>query len=210
MAFVTFIVLVVLVLLLLPMCAMQWLAPYWPVFKYILLAMALKKLVQIVLLDWLLVDCGEIVYPNFFSALWFIQLFLNFVIGVSTAAARAVVVVLVAALSCCLVDTSLLPESLVSLDSAYYSLLAMAYTNHERRNPVKLAATTVLNAWAHRVYGPKMQKTADPSATQSEHAASVEDGGDVRRSQALVRARARFCLLLTLHRNPELRSLRRP
>uniref|UniRef100_A0A7S1WMM3 Receptor for retinol uptake STRA6 n=1 Tax=Alexandrium catenella TaxID=2925 RepID=A0A7S1WMM3_ALECA len=211
-AVVTFVAILVLVLLLVPQCAMQWLSPYWPVIKYLILTLALKKFVQMVLMDWLLVDGGDIVYPGVFSLIWFIQLFLNFVIGLSMAITRAVVVVFVAALSCCFVDFTLLPEPLVSLDTAYYSLLAMAYTHHERRNPVKMAAVTVLNSWVHRVHAPKRKAPVElelPTAS-AEHAEGEQPATAGRASPGLLRARARFLLLLTLHRNPELRRFRKP
>mmetsp|Transcript_87437 Transcript_87437/g.252457 ORF Transcript_87437/g.252457 Transcript_87437/m.252457 type:complete len:239 (-) Transcript_87437:49-765(-) len=187
-----FIALVVVALSVLPMCLPTWIKPFLPMLTYVLLALALKKAIQIVLLDGLLVDDGEVTYPAIFSVFWFIQLVLNYVIGLSLAVARCAVVVLTSAVSCCLIDFSVVPECMIAFDTGYYSFLASVYTHHQNSNPVKSAFLTVVNGGrAHRVYGPA--SAAEPQTKQS---------------SAAQRVRARMWLALTLHNNPELQQYR--
>merc|ERR1712007_412282 len=103
---------------------------------------------------------GDVMCPTIFSLFWFMQTVLNFIIGTCTALFRLLIVMLTSIMSCCFVDITTLPERLVGLDSAYYSLLSMAYTQHERRNPIKKAFVTSLVGQVHRVFGPKRNANA--------------------------------------------------
>jgi len=217
-----FVLLSVTVLLCLPFSAGLW-ARAAPVLLYLSLAYALKEVLRMGVMDYVLVENGDITHPATFSIFWFIQLFLNFVLGISTSALRSFCVVMAAVFSCCFVDFTLMPEQLIWMDSAYYSLLTMAYTHHERQNPIKRAMVAALFARPAKVRGAAREVKEDSCAASDEEGeegcravarsplvrggtpGAAKDGP----SEVSLRVRARFWLALTLHNNPEIRHLRR-
>jgi len=210
---VTFIILVAVALLMLPaFINVPYVQTIWqhtaPVLLYLTLAFLLREFISFVIMDMLLVEEGEVTYPALFSLFWFIELFLNFILGVSFSVFRSGLVLVWAVVSCCFLDFTLLPEALCSWDSAYYSLLTMAYTHHVRRNPIKKAMVTAVFRHVESLQSraANQELSRQRTVTESESGNGRPDAAGI--TTGLRRARARFYLALTLHHNPELRHLR--
>eukprot|EP00929_Paragymnodinium_shiwhaense_P098345 TRINITY_DN5982_c0_g1_i2.p1 TRINITY_DN5982_c0_g1~~TRINITY_DN5982_c0_g1_i2.p1 ORF type:complete len:1689 (+),score=319.22 TRINITY_DN5982_c0_g1_i2:63-5129(+) len=226
---VSFIVLIVVVLLVVPAVGTIIYEEFRVKFLYIGIVFASKYLIQYMFLDGSLVEGGDVVHPRLFAPVYFVLIFIGYITGGINAVCRTVLVSLTSVVSCCFVDFTVMPEELTALDSAYWGLLSLAYTQHEAQNPIKRAfISCLMGKLVHRAHGapPKQHDDSDSSSSSSDSeadnkkkkAVAAKEGSKAliyeayeppKRSAAFLRARNRFHLAVTLHNNPELRVYRR-
>jgi len=170
-------------------------APYfWYYFTYLAVFFLLRE----VLLNRVLVNqsTGEIVYPRFFAFVWVVLMVYNFVLGLTIAIFRVLVMLVYTCVCICFVHFSIFPERLMAFDPGYYSLHVTAYTGYARENPIKKAFISLLVPQVNQKY---VREDAD-----SDDEPDPKCDPKVRK----MKAKARFNLALTLWRNPELKQQR--
>jgi hypothetical protein len=173
---------------------------------YLTGTITMSAFLKYIVVDMWLTSGGEIHHPYTFTPVWIVLLISNFIIGVTLALIRLVIIMTYALVSACFLHFSLLPRNLLFFDTGYYSFLCMSYTWYERHSPIKKAFNTLATPQVHRLRGP-----AKDSAGFCGDYSKMEDCTDAEgqdpmsdRAQRRLKAKKRFNLALTLYRNPSL------
>jgi len=183
-----------------PSDVMAFLGPY---LKYMSGTLLIMLFLRYAVMDCFLTRNGFVTHPRVFTLVWMMLVVINFVIGVSLAVLRVLILWVYTLISGCFLHYSLLDEKLLRGDHGYFAFLSMAYTYYERHNPVKSAFVTVLMPQVHKLYGPKKHSEDDHEEAHSTMPTTMTV------AQRRQRAKNRFALALTLARNPELVQNRR-
>lgn len=166
--------------------------------RFPILAAVVKYLLKVVVVDYLLVEHGQPVYPQFFAPLWLTLILLNFVQAPFFAVFRWGALVVNATLQSTYMHTCAVSEALMSMDPGYFAFIALTFTQSARRNLVRTCFISALMPQTTRARGekPKVDQNVDTPEKREE-----------RRRR--LRIRNKLWVAVTLWNNPELRQSRR-
>jgi hypothetical protein len=162
---------------------------YWAIYLGVIYG------IKLIIVEKVCIYKGEIVRPRLLSLCLTVLLVYNFIVGLASAIFRMQFTIIYAIINCFYIESTILPDELLSWDTGYYSFLASTYTWYERLNPIKKAFQSILMPSVHMSYAPEAGKYFGNSGSKL--------------SVNARRVRNKFALAITLFRNPELQGLRR-
>jgi len=159
--------------------------------RFPVLAALVKYALKRWVVDRLLVEHGQPVYPAAFSALWVMLVLLNFVQAPFLGVFRYIYLALVSLVRSSYIHTTILSEKYMSLDPGYFAFISLTFTQSSRRNLLRQCFISSLMPQVHRARGEEPQRAASEQRARR------------------LRMRNKLWLAVTLRNNPELRVLRR-